>query len=213
MSSSPPPLELRAQRWWHAPALLVGAGAFVLAGAALVVAGAGAGLAGIAMIAFGALAVVFFGGVLVTGLPDVLRGRSLRLDARGVVIRRGGETLELAWSEITDVGVVTIHRTHLVGLRLQDPQAAARQAPAAATGGGVNARRLVAACGAIVRQLLPGAIPGDPGSVAPADGTLRYNRATTGYDVCLGWMDRDRSARKLVELIEQYRGASPRAPG
>ena len=90
-------------------------------------------------------------------------------------------------------------RNHIVGLRLRDPAAAARRAPAAAVGSGPGARWVVASAGALLRILPGGRRPGDPARM------LESNRRMLGFDVGLGWADRDRSAGRLLALIERYR--------
>ena len=200
-----PPLELRSERWWQVPMFAGGCLVFVAVGVALILVGLRAGLTGFVLVPLGLLSIVFFGGLLILQLPDQLRGRRVRLDVRGIAISRAGETLTLPWSQVVDVRVVTLERNHIVGLLLRDPARAAREAPAAATGGGGAVRWLVAGTGAGMRRVLPGSVPGDPGSASTAAGMLAYNRESFGFDVGLGWADRDRPADELLELIERYR--------
>jgi hypothetical protein len=199
VSEPPPPVELHARRWRNAA--LFGAGTLVmtLAGVLLIGIGLTGGTGGIILVLAGVLGVFFFGGILVTGLRDVARPRSIRLASGGIGIRRSGETLELAWEEVEDVGEAVLSRNHIVGLRLRDPVAATRRAPAAAVGSGPGARWVVAVTGALLR-ILPGhRRPGDPVRM------LEANRRMFGFDIGLGWADRDRSAGELLALIERYR--------
>jgi hypothetical protein len=199
VSDAPPAVELHARRWRNATLFAAGALVMTLAGVLLIGIGLTGGAAGIVLVPAGALGVFFFGGVLVTGLRDMLEPRSIRLGGDGIEIRRSGETLRLAWEEVEHVGEAVMSRNHIVGLRLRDPAAAARRAPAAAAGSGPGARWVVAVSGALLRILPAARRPGDPVRL------LAANRRMLGFDIGLGWADRDRSARELLELIERYR--------
>jgi hypothetical protein len=59
-----------------------------------------------------------------------------------------------------------------------------------------GARWVVAVSGAVLRLF--------PASRRPAR-MLESNRRMFGFDVGLGWLDRDRSAAELLALIERYR--------
>jgi hypothetical protein len=174
------PVELRPHRVRNGLLFLL-IWAILTAGAVLALANGEAVLASIVVL--GLLGVP---GLIV--MPFMFRERSVRLDAHGIAIRQPGATIELAWSDVEDVGIrgSGAWGSTIVGLRVRDPDAVAGQIAAGKGGGPVVRNRTALAW------------------------MERVSRASSGYDLGLSWIDRDRSPEKLVELIERYRAVAQR---
>lgn len=115
-----PPFEARNSRWRLALLTLLSVG-FVALGLWMIGAFGPDHPQGIKPLVFGWLAIVFFGACGVAGLirmrnTDVI----MRVDPHGIWWKQMSEHT-LPWDEIVEVGIVTIHRQKMLGLKVAEP--------------------------------------------------------------------------------------------
>jgi hypothetical protein len=173
----------------------------------------------------GLLSIVFFGGFGLFSIPKIMRRKiSFVLTSDGLKQVAPAGSAYIAWSDIESIGVVSIFRTRLVGVRLKTyDRYIASVSPEMAD----FFRKSLPAMKVIARATsfldVPDAVKlwstlagkEDPADVLKSFGktgtfveALLWNRTHYEYDLLWGWSDIDRSAHEFAGLLEQYRVAS-----
>ncbi len=178
----------------------------------------------------GILGILFFGVGGVAALYVILkRTWSFAITNEGIEINGntlGYQVSKVPWQDIEDVGIATVRKQKMVGIRLSsyDSYLASRGVSLGKDYGvGVILGAMKVADVANVAALIPDAGPVDylkdipdhlevKKSLKPWRGAkgivglLQGNRMSTGYDLAFGWNDLDRSPQASVDLVrEQWR--------
>lgn len=172
----------------------------------------------------GLLSIVFFGGFGLFTIPKIMRRKiSFVLTSDGLKQVAPAGSANIAWSDIESIGVVSIFRTQLVGVRLKTyDRYIASVSPEMAD----FFRKSLPAMKVIARATsfldVPDAVKlwstlagkDDPSDVLKSFGktgtfveALLWNRKHYEYDLLWGWSDIDRSAHEFAGLLEEYRVA------
>jgi Protein of unknown function (DUF2982) len=205
--------EVRPKTLKNAALLAIGSAMFTAVGAWLVFSGEGV-LAGL-------LAIAFFGGVGIYAIPKMLRRKvSLVLTPEGIEQRYAEGSAHIPWSDIEQVGIVSMFSNKLVGIRLKSydryletmtPSLAefttknlAYSKVIARTTSLLDVPTSVAVWSKLLGHDLSGALEsfGKVGDLAQA---LLWSRNQYGYDLLLSWAEVDRPVPDFVELLERYR--------
>jgi hypothetical protein len=195
-------IEIRPRAVRNAALLALLSLAFVVAGGVLVARGWGGSL--VALVA-GALA-LGLGGFGLWKLPVLLRRRvSAVLTPDALWVHVGSLRGTVPWEDVEAVGVTAISGQRLTGLRLARTDrflASVATDSRSATGADLTALRM----GAAGARLLGSPHPAlrQVGSLRDVAGLLAANERLTGFHLCLGWMDRDRSAEDTAALLARY---------
>jgi Protein of unknown function (DUF2982) len=212
--------EVRPKARRNSVLLALGCLVFTLGGLWMIVEGEGKDtLAGL-------LGVVFFGGGGLYAVPKMLRRNvSMVLTRRGIEQHTLYGVAHILWKDTERIGVASLFGNKVVGVRLStynnyladmSPQLAGfmtRSLPylkllARATSL-LDAPAAVQLWSKLAGREDPSDALKDFGQVGNLAEALLWSRKTYGYDIVFTWADRDRSAERFVDLLEQYRkGAS-----
>ncbi len=212
-------LEIKPKTGRNVLFLVIGCSAFTVGGFFLI----GTGEA--QNIAVGILCTVFFGcGGLITAPKLMRRKISMVLSEQGVEQITPHGSAFIRWADVEKLGTTSMFRSHFVGFRLKSydryveamsPELSAFMRKS------MPYMKLIARAAALLP--VPEAVAlwsklkgetdlqealrafGKTGSFVEA---LMWTRQQFGYDILVGWSDRDRSAPKFLELLEEYRALS-----
>jgi hypothetical protein len=209
-------LEVRPKARRNSVLLALGCLVFTLGGLWMIVEGEGKdNLAGL-------LCVVFFGGGGLYAVPKMLRRDvSMVLTPRGIEQHTLWGVAHVLWKDVERIGVVSQFGNKMVGVRLStyDNYLADMSPKLAETMTRslpyfkllTRATSLLDAPAAV--QLWskleghedPSEALKDFGHVGDLAGMYLWSRKNCGYYIMFTWADRDRSAERFVDLLEQYR--------
>ena len=167
----------------------------------------------IAGIIIGLPAIIFFGHIMLLDVPRLARRRvTMTLTPEGIVQHDPSGNSLIPWDDVEEIGVATVSSirstsTKLAGVRLRSYERYLNSMSPELVGQLQQPMKFlrVFARLTIVRFARPIGRYRDVQSLADA---LAFNRRLCGYDIAFGWVERDRSAKKFVELLEQYRAAA-----
>jgi hypothetical protein len=192
---------------------LVGAVVFVALGIWLIL-DAPTGIVGKAA---GALSVAFFGWMAVIAVQRMGRGAAIRLSHEGIHYAfppRYEARKLIAWRDIEDFGITRVQKQDLNFVRLARYDDLVRQFSDGEAAQTVKAyRRLMRFAGAAAVVAGANFEPEGAadvahmahGAIASLADVLRFNRQNFGGEICLGWPDRDRNARRFHELMTAWK--------
>ena len=208
-------IEINPPAWKMALAIL-GAAAFVVAGAYMVVSG------DLAEKAMGLIAIVFFGGLCGYALYARSRGQGkIALLPAGIEVGLPGMNPRvLPWGDVEAFGVNRIGNQEFTTIRVRSYRAWLSEiSPEEAAA----ALRFFRGLGQVAHATASMVEYGDPAGdmrrltegsaeVRSLAGVLAYNREKYGGEFLLGWTMRDRGARQFAEFLEQCRRNGVRSP-
>jgi hypothetical protein len=212
-------LEIRPKTGRNVLFLVVGCFAFTIAGFFMIRTGE------VEKIAVGVLSVVFFGGGGLITAPKLMRRKiSMVLSEHGVEQIAPHGSAFIPWVDVEKLGTTSIFGNDFVGVRMgsydryiesMSPELSSfmrKNMPYLKLIARATALLPVPQAVALWSKLkeetdLPEALKafGKTGSFVEA---LMWSRQQFGYDILIGWSDRDRSAPKFLELLEEYRALS-----
>jgi hypothetical protein len=189
----PERFEVRPRLLLKMTLVMLGCAAFTLASAWLVSRGTSravfAGLLGIVVFGFGGL------GCLLYFMPKVVRRKiSMVLTRAGIEFRYVPGNTFLPWEDIETIGVFALasgSTSSFVGVRLRAYENYIRNLTP----------ELVRPSLTILKVM-------SLGKVRSISGGLEWSRKKFGYDITIGWADRDRPPEKFAALLEEYRAAA-----
>jgi hypothetical protein len=212
-------LEIRPKTNRNVLFLVIGCFVFTVAGFFMISTGE------VQNIAVGILSIVFFGGGGLITAPKLMRRKiSMVLSEQGVEQIAPLGSAFIPWADVEKLGTTSMYGNVFVGFRLSSyDQYIESMSPELSSfmRKSMPYLKLIARAAALLpvpqaialwsklkgETDLPEALKalGKIGSLVEA---LMWSRQQFGYDILIGWSDRDRSAPKFLELLEEYRALS-----
>ncbi|MFZ0744254.1 MAG: STM3941 family protein [Terracidiphilus sp.] len=215
-----PTIEIRPKSLRNGILGIIGCSAFTICGAFMMASGK------LPDIFAGLLSIVFFGGGGVYAIPKIMRRKiSFRLTAEELQQIGPVGSAHIAWSDIEKIGIVSLFRNSLVGVRLKtydnyiagmssDMADSFRKGMPALKAISRAASLLEMPYGSVIKVWSAFTGKDEPADVLKSFGkvgtyveAMLWSREHYGYDVVWGWADRDRSAPEFAKLLEKYRAA------
>lgn len=213
-------LEIRPKTGRNVLFLVVGCFAFTVAGVFMISTGE------VEKIAVGVLSIVFFGGGGLITAPKLMRRKiSMVLSDQGVEQITPHGSAFIPWADVEKLGTMSMFGNDFVGFRMSSyDQYIERMSPELSSFMRKSMPYLKMIAQATAMLPVPQAVAlwsklkgetdlpqalkafGKTGSFVEA---LMWSRKQFGYDILIGWSDRDRSAPKFLELLEEYRALIP----
>jgi hypothetical protein len=169
-----------------------------------------------AAIVIGPLGIAFFGWAAVVGIRRTANPWSMSISPAGFTIPSATyESKWIRWSDVESIGVFKVGRQKLVGVRLTTyanlvPQYSPEEVRIA-----LRRARVLRGFTQVSAPLAP-----PVSSISPADvdaaltatakasdiaGMFANHRAAYGYDIVLGWVERDRGADAFAAYLQEHR--------